>query len=404
MTRTLIVRGLTIIGAALVAIAIAFVLLRSVIDPREEVDFRFFWLAGKLWAAGIDPYSAAFEAIGARLLPVGNTVLFWFYPPQWWAICRALAWTDLATATAAWRLASGVIVIGATFWLAATLTSDKALRFGIAALAAGYAGLIEPTANLLAFGQSAAPLLLALVLLTIGFARGSRTALAAGMTLLTLKPQVGGLVLLILLAVPRARVAALAGLAIAVLLCLPQVIGFGPFTTIREYLANLSQWGTLPSNTMLASSGVLHLVARLVPLAILPQAQFLLLLPFAAWSAMLLRRDPEAPLPALFLLTSALTALTPLHIYDMTIIVVPLGLGLVVLPAAWSPILAIVAALCVRPGKIENLLGVPTYSGGVSAGLISLSIAAAMLLALAIAFNAGLLASRKRGEPLAGTA
>lgn len=399
--HALTVRLLAIAGASLLAGAIAFVLLRSVIDPRGEVDFRYFWLAGKLWAAGIDPYSGAFKPLGGRLLPVGNVVNFWVYPPQWWAICRALALTDLSTAAAAWRLASGLIVIASTFWLAAALAADKALRFAVAALAAGCAGLIEPTANLLAFGQSAAPLLLSLVLLTIGLARGSPTALAAAMALATLKPQLGAIVFLVLLAVPRARVAACVGLTVALALCLPQIIGFGLVTTIREYMANLGQYGSLSSNVTLTLSGVLHLVARLVPFTIPSMAQLLLLIPFAAWSAVLLRRDLETPLPALFLLTSALAALTPLHIYDMTIIVVPLILAIVLLPAAWRPLLGIVALLCIRPTKIEDLLEVPVYGGGVSAGLISLSSASAALLALAIALNTGLLARRGRDQPLA---
>lgn len=62
-------------------------LLRAVVAPTREVDFRFFWLAGKLWETGIDPYSESFRQIGADILPPGNVVIYWFYPPQWWAIC-----------------------------------------------------------------------------------------------------------------------------------------------------------------------------------------------------------------------------------------------------------------------------------------------------------------------------
>ena len=82
------------IGAALVGVA--FILLRSVHAPVAEVDFRFFWLAGTLWAEGIDPYGAQFRTAGAALLPPGNEVLYRFYPPQWWVVCRALAFTSIA--------------------------------------------------------------------------------------------------------------------------------------------------------------------------------------------------------------------------------------------------------------------------------------------------------------------
>ena len=374
------VRLLSITAAATFLAGIAFLLLRAVIAPRGEIDFRFFWLAGKIWATGGDPYSTMFEQTGAATLPDGNKVLYWFYPPQWWAICRLLALMSFSHAVMFWRLATSFMILGGTTLLVLSLVEKPGrTRLAYIGLACGFAALIEPTANVLAFGQSSGLIYLSFALLVAGVMRGSRWLVGVALLLATFKPQIGMALLFAMLFVPRYRISVLAALAGAGLLALPQLVAFGPLATLREFLADLQRWSALPSNTPLTSSGPSNLLARLgAPIGTMGYQMILAfaMLGYAGWR---LRRTWERPLRALYLSTAVIVALVPLHIYDFTLILVPIALHLaIVRKPSW---LAAVATLAViRPGVIETLMRVPQYNDGVSRGLIFFDIITLLLL------------------------
>lgn len=369
-------------AVALLLAGIAFILLRSLVDPRGEVDFRFFWLAGKLWASGLDPYSDSFREVGAAMLPPGNVVLHWFYPPQWWVVSRAMALQGLEQAVMVWRLLNGVLILLATALLVASVEKDLRRRWIAMAFWCGIALLIEPTANLLAFGQSAGFVYLALALLATGALRRQPWLIGLAVFLATFKPQVGLLVLFWALLVPHFRIAALAGLAGAGLLTLPHVVQFGAFATVQQYLANAAQWGDLPSNTVLTSSGPFNLLARLGVEGLVLSWQTPVAIAAMAFAARLTDERPDRPILPLALMTAAIAAFMPLHIYDLTILLIPLILliGARAVPL-WVPPTMIL--LIARPGKVETLLGLPQYSSEVSAGLIGFDIAALILFAFA---------------------
>lgn len=375
------VRILCIVGATLGLAGIAFLLFRTVISPRPEIDFRFFWLAGKAWSMGLDPYSPVYEQLGAAILPDGNKVIHWFYPPQWWAVCRLLAMTDLSQALMVWRLASGAMVLGATAILVRCVVERPAeLRWGLIGLACGFAALIEPTANLLALGQSSGVVYLCLTLFVAGILSRSRWLVGAALFLATFKPQVGAGLLLATLFIPRYRGTALAALGAAGLLTLPHTAVFGPLSTIREFLGNLQQWSALPSNTPLASSGPTNLLARLGVSGLTMNVQMAAAYSLLCYAGWCLRRTLERPLEPLYLIAASLVALVPLHIYDFTIIMVPLILHLAIARRpTWIAMLTLLAVI--RPGRIEELLGIPQYG---SSGLILLDIVSLLLLADAV--------------------
>ena len=369
-------------AAAFLLAGVAFVLLRSLVDPRAEVDFRFFWLAGKLWADGLDPYSDSFREIGAAILPPGNVVLYWFYPPQWWGVSRIMALLELEQAVMVWRLLNGAMLLLGTALLVAAVEKDARRRWIATALWGGIALLIEPTANLLALGQSAGFVYLALALLAAGGLRRRPWLVGLAVFLATFKPQVGLLVLIWAMLVPSFRIAALAGVASAGLLTLPHVMQFGPLATVREYLANAARWGDLPSNMPLTSSGPVNLLARLGVEGIALSWQTPVAVAAIVFAARLTSDRSVRPIMPLALMTAAIAAFMPLHIYDLTILLIPLIL-LVATGAASLWVLPLTLLLIVRPGKIETLLGIPQYSGDISAGLIGFDIAALLLFALA---------------------
>jgi hypothetical protein len=374
----------------LFAAGVAFILLRSIFAPLPEVDFRFFWLAGHIWNLGLDPYSTAYDEISHTVLPDGNQTLAWVYPPHWWAICRLLAAFALDHAVAIWRLASGAALIGSTWLLARALFSGQGRTTTIiAAASAGVVCLLEPTSALLALGQNSAFIYLGVCLLVVGHIRTSLWLNVAGILLISLKPQVGLPVILALLLVSRYWLPIVIATALGIALALPQLLSFGLVATVQNLLTNLSGYtGDAADpfsnpNLPIACTGLINLVGQFFPtLSVVPG--FVVSIAAALTvGALMSRAGKDAQLRYLLLLAAVVVALVPLHVYDMSLLVIPLlllyrinrRLGLVGLVSI---------ALAIRPAKIEAILGVPLYGGGVSAGAIILSIAALLLASLAV--------------------
>jgi uncharacterized membrane protein YhaH (DUF805 family) len=368
---------------------VAFILLRAVIAPRPEVDFRFFWLAGYLWGQGIDPYSADYQALSSTVLPEGNRTPAWVYPPHWWAICRAFALVSIDQAVVIWRLLYGAMLIGGTWMLATSLFADRGRAASlIAAASAGVVCLLEPTAIALSLGQSAAFAYLGLCLLVAGFVRRSRTIDVVAILLLSLKPQLGLPIILALLLLRRYWMPIALATVAGVVLALPQFVAFGPIATFEQLLGSLAGYSGAGlsaaenPNAPVAGTGIMNLVGHVYAGASTAPG-FALAIMLALFAGIAIRRFPDKQLPAMLLLVCVVISITPLHSYDLGLLVVPVlmffsldrSFGYAALPAIF---------LALRPGKLEAMLGVPLYGNGVSAGAIGLSIAALWLLLLAV--------------------
>lgn len=372
---------------------LAFLLYRSAIRPMPEIDFRFFWLAGHIWATGGDPYGPDYPNIAAQVLPAGNRTPGWVYPPHWWVICRALAALPLLASVMAWRLlAAALIWIGSWLAVDALVAGERRTVIAVAMATAGLASLIEPTANLLALGQTGGLLFFGLCLLAAGVAGGRGRIdgwlVGGAALLLSLKPQLGLPVILALLVVPRFRLPVVLAGIVGLVLALPQLLSFGPVTTLHEWLGNLSHYNDHAgpyddgANSVLSCTGPLHLLARIFPIHPNPMLQLGLALAVALAAGVMLR-DAQAARRGLLLLLVAVVSLMPLHIYDMTMIVVPLLLLYAMAGRLRWPMI-LIFALVIRPGKIEDALHVPVYGGGVSGGTIGLSLAGLLLLIVAL--------------------
>ncbi|HWJ37254.1 MAG TPA: hypothetical protein VNR86_00615 [Sphingomicrobium sp.] len=365
------------------AIAIAYPIWRGLIAPKPEVDFRSFWFAGYLWAQGKNPYASSFSELGKALLPPGNHVQ-WFYPPNWWLVCRALALFDLPTSLTLWRITLTLILLGATFAVVWMLTRGRPLarRALLAAAACALATTMEPSGDLLTAGQ-VSPILIYLGLALIICAQLSLSTvlLVIGLLFACLKPQVGLLLLVAFALSPSHRAAVTWAVLGSALLALPQIIPFGLVATARGMLANIAAYSGWEANSPLAMTGPSHLLARMgmeLPLAV----QFALALLCAVTAGVLLRRSPQS-VTALAFLFAAIAALVPLHSYDMSILLIVAALVLS-LHRSKLRILLVCAALLliIRPSRIESLFAVRIYAD-VSGGAISYSVAAILLLAIA---------------------
>ena len=364
------------------AIAVGYPVWRGLLDPQPEVDFRFYWFAGYMWAHGLDPYSSAFHQMGTQLVPTGNGLEYWLYPPNWWIVSRCLAAFDLATAIIVWRLTSTAILIASTGAVVAALAQEQPLprRLMIVSGACALATTIEATGNALINGQ-VSPILvyLGLTLIVLSQLRRSPLLMAIGLVLVSLKPQIGLTVYLAVAFAVEWRKPLLIALVSDLVLASPQFLSFGAVTTAREWAYNLSKWGRLGGNEILTGPG--HFVARLggsFPVG----AQFALATLTAVAAGMLYRRDPRS-LAATTILIAGVAAFAPLHTYDMPLLVLLTCM-------IWKleenricqAVLAAALILILRPTRLEAMLGITFYDYG--AGVLTLSLAAFLLLAVAI--------------------
>jgi hypothetical protein len=369
-------------AALLAMVAIMYPVWRGLIAPTPEVDFRFYWFAGDIWAHGLDPYSSAFDEFASGLIPPGS---HWFYPPNWWPFSRALALFDFPTALKVWRASVPVILIVSTGSVVALLTRGlpSTRRALLIAGACALATAIEPTGDVLTGGQVSPILVYAgMALIICSFITSRRALLVAGLVLVSLKPQIG-IVIFLAFALSRAHWRALAyALAVILVLSLPQLLSFGVVTSFREMLTNLHDVDQVAGNIPLAMTGPSHLFARAgldLPLG----ASFILAFLTAVAAGLMLQRDPRS-LRALALLLAGVAAFVPLHNYDMTILVLVAAVLLKVDRSRLSKLLIAAALLLiVRPSRIEALFKVAVYNAA-SGGVILYSAASLVLFALAV--------------------
>ncbi len=364
--------GLTAIASCVHAVAF---------QRLPEVDFRYFWLAGRMWGLGLDPYSPAFATTGATLLPKGSGVYYWLYPPAWWSICTPLSLLGLQDALTVWRVIGCLAALAGTALVVSSLTEGQPRPLRAVAMAGtcALAVAIEATRNALVGGQSSLIVYFGVALLVTGRLRASKPLFVCGMVLALLKPQVGLPLLLVFATVREYRRLALTALAVTLVLAAPQWVVHGPILSLRELLSNMKQFDTLPSNTPLTLSGPAHLLAR-AGVTLPTRAAFGLALAGLLPAVWLLRRAPRAP-DGLLLALAVIVGLAPLHNYDMTLLVIVAALLVTRAPRpAMVVITSVAMLLAFRPARIERLFDVPIYADA-SAGLILISCAGLLLLA-----------------------
>lgn len=358
-------------------IAVLFPNWGGLLFSPHEIDFRYFWFAGYMWAHGLDPYSPAYAELGNSLLPVGSKLQMWLYPPDWWPVARALALLDLPTSLIVWRFVASGLMIVATAAVTWVLTKrvDLPRRLALTAFACALASVIEPTRMMLSGQVSSVVIYVGVALVVCAQATRNRALLVAGLILLTFKPQVGAVAFVAFaIADPKAVLYALIG---CLILALPQFIPFGFLHTMREMIAGYPNYAAWPGNSALAMTGPAQLLGRLgidVPALLFLPAAFV-----AAIAAGFVTRRERRQLPGLALLLAGIAAFVPLHNYDMEMLLI-LAILLVKCDA---PLIAVAAAtvLIVKPGWQEK--GAIVYAN-VSQGAISYSIASLIFLAVAI--------------------
>ncbi len=363
-------------------------------------DFRYYWLAGKLWADGVSPYGPIYAETAARLVIEGNVPEIWAYPPSLWLFSRLLAPFDLATAWHLWLAASLVALPAASAAIALAVPTTvpgrgtlRIPRLWIFALHLAVMCMVEFTGLALFVGQISILVYLGASLACAGFLRGRHSLAVAGLALLFLKPQIGAVVALGLILSGRSGAKAVLGAVIVTLgLCLPAMMA-SPLALI-DWLRTLGGYdGVSYANQVFAMSGIRHLlwaysghdIGNLPAMAVALAAGLVV--------AIVDRRHRGAAsglarLIAIELL--AALAFAPLHIYDFVVFGAAIPF-IFALPRRAAIVFGLIGmVLCLRPSDLHIALltgdFVPLFPGTVLANLG----VAAMLAAMLVSPSAGM--------------
>ena len=325
-------------GALVLAILIAFTVV-SVLTLSSAAmahwspgyDFRYFWVAGRVWIEGVNPYGPDLPRLSAEMIPEGHVPTIWPYPPTLWlpTVLPALFPFEIA-----WKLWLGLYVLTMILTSGIVAAGLPALRLPVGAgraltvprplFFALHLGLMASgEASLLGFtsGQVTGLIYLGAALMLVGIHRGRDWAAIAGLTILFMKPHIGAAIAVgLLISGARGRRLVLWAVVASVVLMLP-ALAIAP-TAVFDWLQGLARYdGVNTANIPAAMTGVQNLIWHSSGAEIGSFAASLICLAVAAALAVWLRRGAViaenarlAHLAAAMILIALAAA--PLHIYD----------------------------------------------------------------------------------------
>ncbi len=155
-------------------------------------DVLMLYTAARGLREGVNLYDPAGQAAMMQsVLPQGAALPLYVYPP-WYALSVFfLGWLTPEQAARLWLVLNGAMLVAAVLLLTETWTGLKRV------LAVAFSFLMLPVLGLLWVGQFALPVLLGGALFLSGSRRQSALRVAAGLLLMTFKPHVGVLMLVV---------------------------------------------------------------------------------------------------------------------------------------------------------------------------------------------------------------
>ena len=338
-------------------------------------DFRYIWVAGKLWSEAKSPYGPGFVPTYDALIHALRSISHvWVYPPYWLPIAILTASMPFAVAAKLWS-ALNIGLIAGSAWLFSR-TENIPLAFVLAGLT-----LVDASVLVVWYGQTSALILFGAALLLWSARTNGRAAGILGLVLLALKPNVGAFFFAYMLLRRRFGIAAGAAGAVT-LLCLPSLVLFG-FAEFSAFFRALAEYGSphIEANLPPNMTGAVNLLSLVVSSS---EARILCMIGMLASTAVLASaRWTGSENKRVMGLIVATLLFVPLHDYD---------LSLLVLPLLWIaskdrrfllPALAVFGML-VRPAWIVSLTGLRNPAAGVfqTSLLVSLAIIATSICLL----------------------
>lgn len=363
--------------ACLFLVAVTFSALLFTAYVRADTpgyDFRYYWLAGKIWASGVSPYGPGFYEAGQKLIAEGHVPTIWPYPPNMWLPSVWFAMFDLRTA---WHVLLGLqlLAVPAASWIVAyALPADKLpglghgsvrlTRFGVFLLHMAFVAPLEATLMTVHPGQISMFVYLAVVLILCGLVRQRQWLIVAGLVVVFLKPQIGAIMALAFMMSGRNGLrAVLSAALISLLLVVPAMI-VKP-DVIFDWLHSVASYdGASQANLPIAMSGIRNLIWVFAEVDIgtfaamgVTGAASIAVTVYLRRSAGFASQPEQAALFDLVVAQSlVIMAFAPLHLYDFTL------LGVACLAAAGATgvrmiTICIVTAMTMHPSVLYHIMG-----------------------------------------------
>ncbi|MEL6264387.1 MAG: glycosyltransferase 87 family protein [Pseudomonadota bacterium] len=248
--------------AAAVAVTLGYMLYKLWVGPGADfVDAEVFWVAGRLWNDGANPYDVEVLRVGMVSLLERESPSVWGYMPHFHAIAGPMALMDVDTATAAFTalnlalLTAAALLIGA----AADETGRGRILLVPAAVALAYLMMSTPAIEMVFLGQSRGLMLFAIALFAYGALRDRPVAVAAALVIVTTKPDIGLVFVAYCLADRRFWPALLAGGVASLILAAWPLLQTGPLAIAASIVDSLGTYAGTEANSAWYMNGVRHL-------------------------------------------------------------------------------------------------------------------------------------------------
>jgi hypothetical protein len=310
-------------------------------EPFERTDFQYVWMAGRVWALGLNPYGSAFIRTSGTIFGAGRELSVWVYPFHWYVPTRIFAAMDTDTALRVWNLVS-FAAVGVVIYLlrAVQRRFDPAADRWAFLLGLAFALSFVPVSSTFRLGQPVVFSILGLACILHAMVFRRRALLILGIVLVSLKPQVAIPVLASLMFARHGlRNVAIAGV-IAGLFALPAFAAAGFWPQVQGLLHNVSGgYDRLDVNFPIRMIGLPHFMASAAGVDLSMGVSVALATALVMAAMALARRvlSPDDPRFALVLTlanVAAITTIVGVHPADLSLVLLCLPF-VALMPIGW---------------------------------------------------------------------
>lgn len=336
--------------------------------PNDYFEFRIFWLAGKIWASGQDPYVGAsfpteyFSPSDlARVSP-------WFYPPYWYPLIVPFGLLPFQTAFSIWKLIGFSLLIGANHLIAralADVTGQKYLPIFLAGT--GFVCFMRATAVTVETGQTSILVYFGLSAMVFGLLKARPLALIVGLAFLALKPQIGLIAFVAVVCLHRYRWTILPPVASCLLGSFAIAITGDYRASVESFLANLARSSEHTANNPQYYTGLIYILNYVPSISNAPLTEPIVFLAAIISTVVVFYNSPlnniekiddtQQAVANLALFLAIVFFLIPLHLYD-PMALVALLMMIIAVPLAGRWLIALGLVICFRPDYLWHAFGI----------------------------------------------
>jgi hypothetical protein len=384
------------------------------------LDFRYIWLAGRLWIQRENPYDNLVfgdtykHFFGFNRLSDNGSP--WSYPPTWAPISMFFGSFSFEQAEILWRGITLLLLIGIVILTALWLNAKGfqiSLKDARVWLGASYLFLLQSTSFTISIGQTSILFTFGVVLLLYAASRRNLLLTSISVYFLLLKPQLA-LVILITLIIGSSYRIVIWGMVLTFFALILSFARSGVTQTISGFLVNLSLYSRDILNLPPDLTGVINLVDYYMSIELNSKILMIPAMLIGVGCGLIMRRSqisfwgnrrvntehPDLLFLYYFILMIAITGfLMPLHIYDF-IIYGPAMIVSLFLPIRQTLLLMPGLLLIFRPSNLAEKIQFyhPDSTSSAPGSLIASTSALFLLIGITILLAAHLRTSVVHNE------